>query len=228
MFNIPINFEDAELLEDKVKYLNNWLDYLIIRAPSQKNIEKIAEMAEFSVVNAMTAKYHPCEVLSDLFTLYDTKGNLSQWKFVFVGEGANISNSWFNAAAVLDLNLTEICPQSYEVDEDIYNYAKANSDGEIKIVNDMEKGMSGADIILTDSWPPGKNIYDKFIDYQINMDNIKYANEDCVVNPCPPFTRDQEISSEIIDSDYFVGYEAKNDLLHMQKAIILNLENSEE
>lgn len=226
--NIPINFDDEELLEDKVKYLNNWLDYLIIRASSQKNIEKTAEIAEFSVVNAMSVKYHPCEVLSDLFTLYETKGNLNQLKFVFVGEGANISNSWFNAAAVLDLNLTQICPQGYEVDGEIYNYAKDNSDGEIKIVRELDKGMAGADIILTDSWPPGEDIYDQFIDYQINMDNIKYADEDCVVNPCPPFTRDQEISTEIINSDYFIGYEAKKDLLHMQKAIIMNLESSEQ
>jgi ornithine carbamoyltransferase len=226
VINVPINFNDKELLEDKVKYLNNWLDYLIIRESSQKNIEKLAKMAEFSVINAMSAKYHPCEVLSDLFTLYETIGNLNKLKFVFVGEGANISNSWFNAAAILDLNLTQICPPGYEVDDKLYNYAKDNSEGKTNIINDMEQGISGADIILTDGWPPGDNTNEKFKDYQINMDSIKFANEDCLVNPCPPFTRDQEISTEIINSDYFIGYETKKDLLHMQKSIIMNLESN--
>ena len=228
VINVPMEFDDKEFLEDKIKYLNNWLDYLIIRTSSQKNIEKIAKTAEFSVVNAMSAKYHPCEVLSDLFTLYETKGNLSQLKFVFVGEGANISNSWFNAAAILDLNLTQVCPHGYEVDEKTYNYAKDNSAGEIGIENNMKEGISGADIILTDGWPHGDDVYEEFIDYQINMDNIKLANEHCIVNPCPPFTRDQEISGDILNSDYFIGYEAKKDLLHMQKAIIMNLKSSEE
>ncbi|MFO7815797.1 MAG: hypothetical protein R6V14_08770 [Halanaerobiales bacterium] len=224
--NISINLDDKELLEDKVRYLNNWIDYLIIRASSHKRIEKTAEVANFSVVNAMSGKYHPCEVLSDLFTFYETRGNLNHWKFVFVGEGANISNSWFNAAAVLDLNLTQICPAGYEVDQKIYNYAKEHSEGEINIVNDMEKGMKGANIILTDGWPPGDDINEKFIDYQINMDSIKYAKENCIVNPCPPFIRGHEISTEILNSDYFIGYEAKKDLLHVQKAIIMNLESS--
>jgi len=225
VINIPIDFEGKELLKDKVEYLNNWIDYLIIRYPKQNILEEIAELAAFSVVNAMTKKYHPCEVLSDLFTLYEMKGNLSNLKIVFVGEGSNIVNSWFNAAAKIDINLTQVCPEGFEVKEEIFKYAKDNSDGEVDITNNLIEGLSNADVILTDCWPPsGYKIHDKFIEYQINTESIKYANNDCIVNPCPPFQRGEEISEEIIESDYFIGYEAKENLIHMQKTILLNLE----
>ena len=226
IINLSLDLEGKEELADKVKYLNNWVDYLIIRYPEQDTIEKIAKLADFSVVNAMSKKYHPCEVLSDLFTLYELKGNLNNLKFVFVGEGANISNSWFNAAGVLDLNLTQVCPEGFEVKDDIYNFAVENSEGEIQRTNDLQAGIRGADVILTDAWPPhGYKTQDKFAQYQINLENIGYASNDCIVNPCPPFTRGEEVSKEIIESDYFIGYKAKENLLHMQKTILMNLEN---
>jgi len=225
IINLSLDPEGNELLEDKVKYLNNWVDYLIIRYPEQNIIEEIAELAEFSVVNAMSKKYHPCEVLSDLFTLYELKGNLSNLKFIFVGEGANIANSWFNAAAKLDLNLTQVCPEGFEVKSEIVEYARENSECDVNITHELVEGLSGADIILTDVWPPhGYKTNEQFSKYQINLENIGYANNDCIVNPCPPFTRGEEVSAGIIDSDYFIGYAAKENLLHMQKTILLNLE----
>src|SRR6056297_18405 len=226
IINLSLDLEGKESIEDKIKYLNNWVDYLIIRYPEQKIIEKVGQLAEFSVVNGMSKKYHPCEVLSDLFTLYDLKRNLSNLKFVFVGEGANISNSWFNAAGVLDLNITQVCPEGFEIKDDIFNFAKEHSKGAIKRTNNFEEGIEGTDIILTDGWPPhGYKTHKKFCEYQINMDNIGLASNDCIVNPCPPFTRGEEVSEDIIESDYFIGFKAKENLLHMQKTILMNLKN---
>jgi ornithine carbamoyltransferase len=93
----------------------------------KKNIEKITEKADFSVVNAMSKQSHPCEILSDLQTIRERRGNLNSLKIVFVGEGANISNTWFEAAAKLNLNLTQACPEGYEVNNELFQYAKDNS-----------------------------------------------------------------------------------------------------
>ncbi|WP_432663747.1 hypothetical protein R9X47_24550 [Wukongibacter baidiensis] len=224
--NMPIDFEAKEPLEDKVGYLNCWIDYLVIRYGRQDIIERIAELSEFSVVNAMSRSSHPCEILSDLQTIRGMRGNLSDLKFVFVGEGANISNSWFNAAAKLDLNLIQVCPPGYEVDEEIYQYAKNNSAGEIKITHEIDEVLKGADIILCDGWPVNKEDgekFEKFLPYQITMDKIKLANKDCILNPCPPFTRGHEVVDEVIKSKHFIGYKAKESLLHMQKAILSSL-----
>jgi ornithine carbamoyltransferase len=226
VINMNIDFEGKEPLEDKVGYLNCWIDYLVVRTPKQHNIEKIATLADFSVVNAMSKESHPCEILSDLQTIRERRGKLDNLKFVFVGEGANICNTWFEAAAKLDLNLTQVCPVGYEIDMQLFEYAKNNSKGDINITNNIEEGLRSADIILTDGWPVNKTNSEefyKFLPYQIDLKNIKNANKHCIVNPCPPFTRGNEVSEEIIKSNYFIGYDGKENLLHMQKAILASL-----
>lgn len=221
--NMQIDFEAKDYLEDKVGHLNCWIDYLIIRYPKEEVIRKIAREASFSVVNAMSSDSHPCEILSDIQTIKERRGKLEDLKFVFVGEGANISNTWFEAAAKLDLNMTQICPSGYEVDKQLYEYAKNNSKGEIGITNDIETGLKGADIILTDGWPPENENGDiavSFSPYTLTLDKIKLANKDCIVNPCPPSIRGHEITDEVMKSKYFIGYNGKENLLHMQKAIL--------
>ncbi|MCM1991845.1 ornithine carbamoyltransferase [Oceanirhabdus seepicola] len=221
--NMEIDFEAKEPLEDKVGYLNCWIDYLVIRYKKEKIIREISDKVEFHVVNAMSRKSHPCEILSDLMTLNEMKGRLEDQKIVFVGEGANISNTWFEAAAKLDLNLTQICPTGYEISNELFRYARDNSKGEIVVTNDFEKGIKKADIILTDGWPlseNGKSVPEIFLPYQLTLDKLKSCNAGYIVNPCPPFTRGKEVSEEIINSDRFIGYKGKENLLHMQKAIL--------
>jgi len=224
--NMPIDFEGKEPVEDKVGYLNCWIDYLVVRNSNQDIIDKIAELAEFSVVNAMSKKLHPCEILGDLQSIRQLRGDLGKLKFVFVGEGANISNTWFEAAGRLNLNLTQVCPKGYEVDNEVFQFAKEHSNGEIIVTNNIEEGLKNADVILTDGWPVNKDDKDeweKFIPYQITLDKIKLGSKNCIVNPCPPFTRGHEVTDEIITSEHFIGYKAKESLLHMQKAILASL-----
>ena len=221
--NFPLNFEGKYLLEDIVGYLNCWTDCLVIRHLEQQLIEKITELAEFSVVNAMSKKYHPCEILGDLHRVRELRKDLSSLKFVFIGEGANVSNTWFELAGKLDLNITQICPVGYEVSKDIFNFATENSKGAIQVTNDIESGIKNADIILTDSWSSGEEVKEKFIPYQINLEVLKLASKNCIVNPCPPFTRGNEVTAEIINSGHFIGYKTKENLFHMQKAILAKL-----
>lgn len=225
--NMQIDFEGKEPLEDKVGYLNCWIDYLVIRYPKQEIVKEISKKAKFNVVNAMTRESHPCEILSDIQSLRERTQNLQSLKFVFVGEGANISNTWFEAAAKLDLNITQICPKGYEINHELFEYTKLNSKGNVSITNDIEQGLKYADVILTDGWPVNKENmkeYKKFLPYQLDLNKLKLANKNCIVNPCPPFTRENEISDEVINSNHFIGYEAKENLLHMQKAILSSLQ----
>lgn len=223
VINLPMKLDGKEPVEDIIGYLNNWIDGLIIRYPDQKLIEKISELSKFPIINAMTSKVHPCEILSDIMTVKEKKSDLQSLKFVFIGEGANICNSWFNIAAKLNLNITQICPPGFEIDDEIYNYAKDNSEGEVLITNDVDEGIKGVDIILTDGWPPVENVKAVFKPYQITLMKLEKANTDCIVNPCPPFTRGQEIEEKVINSKFFIGYSGKENLLHMQKAILAKL-----
>jgi ornithine carbamoyltransferase len=218
--NLHMMFEDAELVEDKIGHLNCWMDGLIIRHANQNLMEKIASLAEFTVINGMSKLSHPCEILSDLHAIKELRHDLESLKFVFLGEGANISNTWFEVAAKLNLNITQICPEGYEINQELYNYAKTNSKGEILITNDLAEGLKGADIILTDGWPTEEKELLKFIPYQLNIEKLKASNKGCLVNPCPPIDRAHAVPDEVMDSEYFIGYKMKASLLHMQKAIL--------
>ena len=225
--NLQVEFNDHEILEDRMKYLNNWVDFLVIRHPEQELIEKISNYARFGVVNAMSKKYHPCEILGDAQSIRERRGELKNLKFVYVGMASNIGNSWFELAAKLDLNMTQICVPGYEVEKEIFENAKANSKGDILIEHDLEKGIDGADIILTDSWMKIDNQEDLALweGYRLTLENLKRANKSCLVNPCPPFIRGQEISAEVIQSDYFIGYKCKENLMHIQKAVLSSINN---
>jgi ornithine carbamoyltransferase len=218
--NLHMKFEDSELIEDKVGHLNCWMDGLVIRHSSQELVQRISDLAEFPVINAMTKESHPCEILSDLHAIKELRPDLESLKFVFIGEGANISNTWFEAAAKLSLNITQVCPEGYEISQELYDYAKSNSKGAVQITKDLEKGLKGADIILTDGWPSEPSELAKFMPYQLSLEKLKQTNKGCLVNPCPPFNRAHAVPDEVMNSEYFIGYKMKQSLLHMQKAIL--------
>jgi len=218
--NLHMKFEDTELVEDKLGHLNCWADGLVIRHSNQELVQRIADLAEFPVINGMTKDSHPCEILSDLHAIRELRPDLKSLKFVFVGEGANISNTWFEAAAKLDLNITQVCPEAFEINQELYDYAKSGSKGEILITHDFTEGIKGADIILTDGWPTDSEKLVKFMPYQLNLQNLKLTNTGCLVNPCPPINRAHAVPDEVMNSEYFIGYKMKESLLHMQKAIL--------
>jgi len=218
--NLQMKFEDEELIEDKIGHLNCWTDGLVIRHSSQELLQRIAELAEFPVINGMTKDSHPCEILSDLHAIYKLRPNLEGLKFVFVGEGANISNTWFEAAALLNLNITQLCPQGYEINQGLFDYASRCSKGKVSITHDLIEALQDADVVLTDSWPAEAEELKKFMPYQLTLEALKVTSKGCLVNPCPPINRAHAVPNEVMNSDYFIGYKAKESLLHMQKAIL--------
>lgn len=218
--NLYMKFDDAELIEDKIGHLNCWMDGLVMRHSSQELVQRIADLAEFPVINGMTKESHPCEILSDLHAIREIRPDLKSLKFVFVGEGANISNTWFEIAAKLDLNITQVCPRGYEINQELYGYAKSNSKGMVQITHDLEEGLMQADIVLTDGWPPELDELKKFKPYQLTIEKLKKTNKGCLVNPCPPINRAHAVTDEVMNSEHFIGYEMKASLLHMQKTIL--------
>ena len=220
IFLPPASIERKEPIDDICRYLDNWIDMLVIRYPSYQIICSMADLLDVPVINAMTSENHPCEILTDLQTLRDLRGSFDSLKFVFVGGKGNICNTWFEAAGVLDLNMTLICPLGYELDEDTYSFAK-RSKGDIKITNNLEEGLSGADVVLTDGWPGGEAVADAFTPYRISSEVMALAKPDALLNPCPPMTRGHEVTEEVLNSSSFIGYKAKENLLHAQKAILL-------
>jgi len=198
--------DKKEKLVDVVGYLCNWADCIIVR---HNHIELMNDMASYSnvpIINAMTLVNHPCEILSDLYALSKLRKDYLNLNYVFAGTNGNIGNAWLEASKVLGLNLIQCCPKGYEMSD-------------ISVEYDVNNAMQNCDIVLTDSIP--SNAKNDFISYQITKSLMLLANPRALLNPCPPFTRGEEVSEDAIDSEYFVGYEFKKSLISVQQAIIL-------
>lgn len=204
----PSALDKKEKIEDVIRYLENWVDAVVVRHSNIEVVKNMAKYASIPVINAMTAENHPCEIIADLYALSKCYDDIEKKKFLFVGAKGNIGNSWKKAAELMDFELEQCCPKSYELEN-------------VKFYTDLEEAVLGKDIICTDSIPDRAKA--DFEGYQITLHHMKKANKGAVLNPCPPFFRGEEVSEDVIDSDYFVGYEFKRYLLEVQQAILCYL-----
>ena len=202
----PDALDKKEATRDVIGYLGNWADCLIIRHQRLALLDEIAAHSRVPLINAMTSENHPCEVLSDLYALSKRRQDFLALHYTFVGSGGNIGMAWLEAARAFHLNFRQCCPKGYEMDG-------------ATIVHELDDAMRGSDVIITDSLPP--TAVGDFSPYQITPDALSRANEGALLNPCPPFYRGEEVSSEAIDSAHFVGYDFKKALLPIQQALMI-------
>ncbi len=207
----PILFPNEALdkkedLRDVCGYLNNWADAVIVRHKRMQIVEKMAECLDVPVINAMTDINHPCEVLTDMYSLSKIRNNFVTDKYLFCGQSGNIGLAWREAAQVMGFELSQCCGKGYEMED-------------VKAYYNISDAIIGKDIVCTDSLP--SEVLKDFKDCQVTLEMMKKANKGAIINPCPQFYRGEEISDEVIDSEYFVGYEFKNNLLCIQQAVMI-------
>jgi len=198
--------DKKEDIKDVCGYLNNWADMVIVRHKDIKLIDKMVKYLKVPVINAMTDVNHPCEIMADLYALSKIRKDFMQDKFLFVGKKGNIGLAWKEASEVLGFSLEQCCGKGYEI-EGLVSY------------HNIHEAAIGKDIICTDALP--ESVLADFKECQVTSDAMKVANEGAILNPCPPFYRGEEVSAEVIDSDYFMGYEFKKYLLEVQQAIMI-------
>ena len=206
----PETLDKKEALKDVFGYLNNWTDLIVVRHSDIRVIEEIANNSKVPVINAMTKINHPCEILSDLYALSKIRPDFTKDNFLFVGATGNIGLAWKEASQIFGFSLEQCCPKGYEVEG-------------LKTYNDISTAIKGKDIICTDSLP--KAVAEVFNDCRVTKATMDLAHPGAILNPCPPFYRGEEVSADVIDSDYFVGYEFKKSLLNVQQAVMLYLMN---
>ena len=207
----PILFPDGTLdkkedLRDVCGYLDNWADIIIVRHKDAGLVEKLARYSEVPVINAMTDVNHPCEILSDLYTLSKTRKNFINDQYLFCGRSGNIGLTWKEASEVLGFNLSQCCGAGYEMDG-------------VKVYYNIKEAVKGKDIICTDSLPAA--ILNDFSECQVDKEVMEMANPGAVLNPCPPFYRGEEVSGGVMETGYFAGYGFKKNLLAVQQAVII-------
>lgn len=214
----------GETIEDTAKVLSRYLNAIIVRTFAHKTIEILARNAAIPVINGLTDLHHPCQVLADLLTIKEKKGRLNI-RLAYVGDGNNVANSLIDAALLTGLALVMACPKGYEPDSKVYE--KAHSEGaNVSISNDPEKAVKGADVLYTDVWISMGQEKERekkkkaFKNFQVNKKLLSLAKPDAIVMHCLPAHREEEITSDVIDSPQSVVFDQAENRLHTQKALL--------
>ncbi len=244
-----LQLKRGETIEDTIKTLSRYLDGLMIRTFNHSEVLDLANYGTIPIINGLTDLLHPCQVLSDIYTIIEKKGSiqnlerlkgnsfsksmskigLSGVRVAFVGDGNNVANSWINGASKFGIKLVICPPSGYEPNRDIMEEGKklANkTGGEISISHNPKEAVKDADVIYTDVWTSmGKegevsSRNKVFKEYQVNSELISRAKKDCIVMHCLPAHRGEEITDEVMDGKHSVVFDQAENRLHVQKAIL--------
>lgn len=226
MSNRDIQTGRGETIADTARIMSRYLDGVMIRTFSQESVEEFARHATVPVINGLTDLLHPCQILSDIFTIMEKKGGYEGLKIAYVGDGNNIANSWIEAAARLPIELALACPEGYDPDQAILQKGATAAGGRVMLYRAPEDAVKSADVVYTDVWASmgcegEQEKREKALkDYQINERLMQMAQADALVMHCLPAHRGEEITAEVIDGHRSVVMDQAENRLHVQKAIM--------
>jgi len=211
-----------EPVEDTARVLSGYLDALVIRTYAHDLLEQMARWSEIPIINALTDLYHPCQVLSDLVTVQEKRGNLDHLRVAWIGDGNNMAHSWINAARVLGFEMTLACPSKYHPLPRVLEGAGEN----IRVVGDPKEAAEGADVVNTDVWASmgqenerAQRLSD-FQGFQVNQQLIRLCKPNVLVMHCLPAHRGEEISHDVLDGPNSVVFEQAQNKLYLHQALL--------
>ena len=225
-----------ETIEDTAKASSRYVDIIMARLFSQDALEKLAKNSAVPVINGLTDISHPCQILSDLFTIHEKKKKLKGLKLCYVGDGNNnVTHSLLLGCSAVGMDISVGCPKKFEPLSWVIDFAQKNaksSGSKIEILHDAKKAALNADIVYTDSWmsyhipKEQETVRVKvFKPFQVNKELMKHAKKDALFMNCLPAMRGCEQTADVIDGKQSIVFDQAENRLHMQKAIILKLMN---
>jgi ornithine carbamoyltransferase len=223
----------GEAIADTTRVLSRYVDGIMIRTFAQERVEEMARYASVPVINGLTDLLHPCQILSDCFTIWEKRGSYRDLKVAYVGDGNNVANSWINGALRLGFDLWLACPKGYEPDKKILSRAQGERSSQIALTPDPKEAVEGAHVVNTDVWASMGQEGERekrikaFQGYQVNADLLQGAREDVLVMHCLPAHRGEEITDEVMDGPHAVVFDQAENRLHVQKAILTLLMGKE-
>jgi ornithine carbamoyltransferase len=215
---------------DVSRVLSRYVDVIVARVFLHSDVVALAENATVPVINALSDREHPCQILADLLTLYERRGTLNGVRLAYVGDGNNVAHSLALVAPSLGVDLRFACPDGYEPDPTIMEQAQAGApSGAIELFRDPREAVRGADAVYTDSWysmgqeSEAEARAPVFRRFQLNDELLSYAAPGAVAMHCLPAHRNQEITDAVMDGAASVVYDQAENRLHVQKALLLKL-----
>ena len=221
---------ERESVADIARNLERWVDVIMARTFSHDTIVELATHAGVPVINGLSDLRHPCQVLSDCFTLLEHRGRLDGLRVAWLGDGNNVANSWIAAASRFGFTFALACPPGYEPDPAVVATARA-AGATVIVTPDVGEAVAGADVLYTDVWTSMGQEDEcevrrrAFAGYQIDAAALGRAKPDAVVMHCLPAHRGEEITGDVIDGPHSIVFDQAENRLHVQKGVLVWLHN---
>jgi ornithine carbamoyltransferase len=222
-----LQLKRGETIADTARVLSRYVDGIMARVYSHKDIVELAKYASIPVINGLSDMFHPCQVLGDLLTIKEKKGYLEGLKLTYLGDGNNVCHSLMIGGVKMGLKVFVSTPKDYQPSKEVINMAKEceKDGGELHLVEDPIEAVKDSDIIYTDVWVSmGQEDSEikkkKLMPYQVNKELVKYAKKDFIFMHCLPAHRGEEVLDEVIDSENSVVFDQAENRLHIQKGIL--------
>ena len=212
----------GEELSDTAKVLSGMVDIIMIRTHDHKEVEELAKNSSVPVINGLTEKFHPCQLLADMQTYFEEKGSIEGKKVAWVGDGCNMCNSYINAAKILNFHLKIATPSGFEPDQSTLSLAENN----VELCDMPGKAVEDCDLVTTDVWSSMGNEAEAekrkvmFKGYQINKHLFEKSKPDSIFLHCLPAHRGEEVDSDVIDGPRSKVWSQAHNRLYTSKALV--------
>lgn len=222
----------GETIYDTAQVLSRYISGIMIRTFKHSDVKDLAKYGSIPVINGLTDLMHPCQILADLFSVYEVKGRLEGLKMAYVGDGNNVANSLLHGCAKTGMDIFVATPSDYGCDGNIIEQAKhiaAKSGSKVVITTDPEEAVKNADVVYTDTWVSMGQEAEKemrvkiFMPYQVNEKLFSMARPDAMFLHCLPAYRGLEVTEGVIDGPNSNVFEEAENRLHIQKSIMATL-----
>ncbi len=226
---VVLNAKDMQLgrgetIEDTAKVLSRYVDAIMIRTDSHDKLLQLADAADVPVINGLTDRSHPCQIMADIMTFEEHRGPIRDRTLAWTGDGNNVATSWIHAAQRFDFRLNIACPETLRPDPEVVAWAKERQ-ARISIVEDPREAVAGADAVMTDVWvsmgdAEPERRRELLAPYQVNDALMEAATADTLFLHCLPAHRDEEVTATVIDGPQSVVFDQAENRLHAQKGIL--------
>ena len=214
----------GESLSDTAQVLSRYVDAIVLRTSCHNSLEELAAASSIPVINGLTDRTHPCQLLADILTFEEHVGPISGKKITWLGDGNNVAATWIQAAAQFNFDMQIGCPDSLRPQKKIVDWARSMG-ATIEITEDPIAAVKGAHCVVTDTWVSLSDKQSKSIDllkpFQVDSKKMEAAADGAIFMHCLPAKRGQEVTEEVLEGAASVIFDEAENRLHVQKAILL-------
>ena len=224
-----IGIGKREAVKDIARVISGYNDMIMARLFDHRHILELAEYATVPIINGLTDYNHPCQIMADIFTIYEHRGNLNEMKIVYVGDGNNIVHSWLRLAARIPLHFTCICPEGFEPDTKTISLIEEAGLSTFELSHDPKKDIIDADVIYTDVWASMgqkdevETREKAFADFQVNSSMLNSTGKNTLFMHCLPAERGREVTDKVMESSNSIVFDQAENRMHAQNAIMVML-----